>query len=176
MSEISLSKAGLVSTSSGPARESVYEPRSRSDYRRGRRRSQWYCNLAGGSAIRFRDALDYAVFVSADGRHSGNLLESKPRHARKFYYYVLSAATILGVCLNFVGMNPIRALFYRRSVNGVAAVPVMFLLMLMPEKPAIVGKFVFPRYLRVVGWVATGVILVASLGFLVTTVQQLLAR
>jgi hypothetical protein len=48
--------------------------------------------------------------------------------------------------------------------------------MLVPEKPAIVGKFVLPPYLRVVGWVATGVILVASLGFLVTTVQQLLAR
>ena len=39
-------QSGLVSTSSGPARESVYEPRSRSDYRRGRRRSQWYCNLS----------------------------------------------------------------------------------------------------------------------------------
>jgi NRAMP (natural resistance-associated macrophage protein)-like metal ion transporter len=102
-------------------------------------------------------------------------LESKPRHARKFYY-VLSAATILGVCLNFVGMNPIRALFLSAVVNGVVAVPVMFLLMLMSEKPAIVGKFVLPRYLRVVGWIATCVMLVASLGFLLTTVQQLLAR
>jgi Mn2+/Fe2+ NRAMP family transporter len=73
-------------------------------------------------------------------------------------------------------MNPIRALFLSAVVNGVVAVPVMFLLMLVPEKPAIVGKFVLPPYLRVVGWVATGVILVASLGFLVTTVQQLLAR
>jgi Mn2+/Fe2+ NRAMP family transporter len=80
------------------------------------------------------------------------------------------------VGLNFVGMNPIRALFLSAVVNGVVAVPVMFLLMLMPEKPAIVGKFVLPRYLRVVRWVATGVMLVASLGFLVTTVQQLLAR
>jgi len=80
------------------------------------------------------------------------------------------------VGLNFVGMNPSRALFLSAVVNGVVAVPVMFLLMLMPEKPAIVGKFVLPRYLRVVRWVATGVMLVASLGFLVTTVQQLLAR
>ena len=78
--------------------------------------------------------------------------------------------------MNFVGMNPSRALFLSAVVNGVVAVPVMFLLMLMPEKPAIVGKFVLPRYLRVVRWVATGVMLVASLGFLVTTVQQLLAR
>jgi NRAMP (natural resistance-associated macrophage protein)-like metal ion transporter len=102
-------------------------------------------------------------------------LESKPRHARKFYY-VLSAATILGVCLNFAGMNPIRALFVSAVVNGVVAVPMMFLLMLMSQKPAIVGKLVLPRYLRVVGWIATGVMLVASLGFLWTAVRQFLAR
>lgn len=102
-------------------------------------------------------------------------LESKPREARKFYY-VLSAATILGVCLNFLGMNPIRALFLSAVANGIVAVPMMFLLMLVSQKPAIVGKFVLPRYLRVVGWVATGVMVVASLGFLVTTMQQLLGR
>jgi hypothetical protein len=49
-------------------------------------------------------------------------LESKPRRAPKFYY-VLSAATILGVCLNFVGMNPIRALFYRRWSTGLLLSP-----------------------------------------------------
>jgi hypothetical protein len=59
-------------------------------------------------------------------------------------------------------MNPSRALFLSAVVNGVVAVPVMFLLMLMPEKPAVVGKFFLPRYLRVVGWVATGVMPVAS--------------
>jgi len=37
-------------------------------------------------------------------------LESKPSRARKFYY-VIAAATILGLCLNLFGFNPIRALF-----------------------------------------------------------------
>ena len=101
-------------------------------------------------------------------------LESKPHNARKFYY-VLSAATILGVCLNFVGIDPIRALFLSAVINGIVAVPLMFLLMLISEKPAIVGKFVLPRYLRVAGWIATGVMLVASLGFLITALQQSLA-
>ncbi|HEY1471631.1 MAG TPA: Nramp family divalent metal transporter [Candidatus Acidoferrum sp.] len=102
-------------------------------------------------------------------------LESKPRSARKFYY-VLSAATALGVCLNFVGIDPIRALFLSAVINGIVAVPLMFLLMLISQRPAIVGKFVVPTYLRVVGWIATGVMLVASLGFLVTTLHQSLAR
>ena len=102
-------------------------------------------------------------------------LESKPRNARKFYY-VLSAATILGVCLNFVGIDPIRALFLSAVINGIVAVPLMFLLMLISEKRAIVGKFVLPPYLRVVGWIATGVMLIASLGFLITALHQSLAR
>ena len=38
-------------------------------------------------------------------------LESKPRDARKFYY-VIAFATILGVCLNLLGFDPIRALFW----------------------------------------------------------------
>jgi Mn2+/Fe2+ NRAMP family transporter len=52
----------------------------------------------------------------------------------------------------------------------------MFLLMLISEKPAIVGKFVLPRYLRVTGWIATGVMLVASLGFLITALHPSLPR
>jgi hypothetical protein len=51
----------------------------------------------------------------------------------------------------------------------------MFLLMLISEKPAIVGKFVLPRYLRVTGWIATGVMLVASLGFLITALHPIVA-
>jgi hypothetical protein len=52
----------------------------------------------------------------------------------------------------------------------------MFSLMLISEKPAIVGKFVLPRYLLVAGWIATAVMLVASLGFPVTALPQWLAR
>ena len=59
-------------------------------------------------------------------------------------------------------------------INGIVAVPLMFLLMLISEKRAIVGKFVLPPYLRVVGWIATGVMLIASLGF--TALHQSLAR
>jgi Mn2+/Fe2+ NRAMP family transporter len=102
-------------------------------------------------------------------------LENKPRNTRKFYY-VLSGATILGVRLNFEGIDPIRALFLSAVINGIVAVPLMFLLMLISEKRAIVGKFVLPPYLRVVGWIATGVMLIASLGFLITALHQSLAR
>ena len=80
------------------------------------------------------------------------------------------------MCLNCVGIDPIRALFLSAVINGIVAVPLMFLLMLISEKRVIVGKFVLPPYLRVVGWMATGVMLIASLGFLITALHQSLAR
>jgi NRAMP (natural resistance-associated macrophage protein)-like metal ion transporter len=102
-------------------------------------------------------------------------LESKPNRARKFYY-VIAAATILGLGLNLFGFNPIRALFLSALLNGLVAVPFMFLLMLISMNPAIVGKFQLPLYLRLIGWVATGLMAAASLGFLATVLHGFWAR
>jgi NRAMP (natural resistance-associated macrophage protein)-like metal ion transporter len=97
-------------------------------------------------------------------------LESRPRQAGKFYL-VLSAAIVIGIVLNFVGIDPIRALYWSAVVNGVVAVPLMFMLMLMSTKKAVVGKFALPPYLRAAGWAATAVMLLASLGFLATAMR-----
>jgi Mn2+/Fe2+ NRAMP family transporter len=91
-------------------------------------------------------------------------LESKPRKAPQFYL-VLTLATVLGVSLNLLGMNPIRALYWSAVINGVVAVPLMFMLMSVSDNPTVVGQFRLPRYLRVLGWISTAVMLVASLGF-----------
>jgi Mn2+/Fe2+ NRAMP family transporter len=97
-------------------------------------------------------------------------LERKPRQAPKFYG-VLAAAIILGTSLNFIGIDPIRALYWSAVVNGVVSVPLMLMLMLMSMKKAAVGKFVLPGYLRVLGWAATGVMLIASLGFMASAIR-----
>jgi Mn2+/Fe2+ NRAMP family transporter len=97
-------------------------------------------------------------------------LESTPRQAPRFYL-VLSAAVVIGISLNFFGIDPIRALYWSAVVNGIVAVPLMFILMLMSTKRAVIGEFALPGYLRVVGWFATGVMLLASLGFLATAIH-----
>jgi NRAMP (natural resistance-associated macrophage protein)-like metal ion transporter len=97
-------------------------------------------------------------------------LESKPNQARKFYF-VIAAATVTGLLLNFLGLNPIRALYWSAIVNGIAAAPLMAMLMMMATSRSVVRKFTLPLYLRVVGWAATAVMLVASVAFLVTTAR-----
>jgi Mn2+/Fe2+ NRAMP family transporter len=94
-------------------------------------------------------------------------LERRPWEASQFYG-VLAAATIIGLALNFVGTNPIRALFWSAVVNGVVSVPLMVVTMLMSANPRVMGQFTLPVYLRVVGWVATAVMLAASIGLFAT--------
>jgi NRAMP (natural resistance-associated macrophage protein)-like metal ion transporter len=107
-------------------------------------------------------ASGYAVAETFRWRAS---LESKPQQAPKFYL-VIAAATGIGLCLNFIGMNPIRALYWSAVINGVVAVPLMVLLMIMSANDKIVGKFALTPYLRAVGWLATSIMLIASLGFM----------
>jgi NRAMP (natural resistance-associated macrophage protein)-like metal ion transporter len=94
-------------------------------------------------------------------------LERQPHDAKRFYG-VLAVATLIGLALNFVGINPIRALFWSAVINGVVSVPLMVVTMLMAVNPKVMGQFTLPLGLRVVGWIATLVMLVASAGLFVT--------
>jgi NRAMP (natural resistance-associated macrophage protein)-like metal ion transporter len=95
-------------------------------------------------------------------------LESTPEKAPKFYF-VIAAATIIGLSLNFLGMNPIRALYWSAVINGIVAVPLMVMLMLMSANTTVVGEFSLTPYLRATGWIATAVMLIASVGFIVSS-------
>jgi NRAMP (natural resistance-associated macrophage protein)-like metal ion transporter len=118
--------------------------------------------LAGSAA--------YAVAETFQWRAS---LESRPQHAPRFYL-VLAVATILGILLYFVGLDPIRALFWSAVINGVVAVPLMAMLMVMSANKSIVGKFTLPTHLRVIGWSATIVMFLASLAFVLSGLARLL--
>ena len=115
--------------------------------------------LAGSAAYGVAEALQWRAS-----------LENKPSQAPKFYI-VIAAATVIGLGLNFVGLDPIRALYWSAIINGIAASPLMLLLMHMAANPKIVREFRPPLYLRIVGWAATIVMLIASAAFLVTSAR-----
>ena len=82
-------------------------------------------------------------------------LQRKPQRAKRFYG-VLAAATLLGLALNFVKIDPIRALFWSAIINGVVAVPVMVVIMLLAANRKVMGDFDIPVLLKTIGWIATG--------------------
>ncbi|HLH50502.1 MAG TPA: divalent metal cation transporter, partial [Roseiarcus sp.] len=88
----------------------------------------------------------------------------------KTFYGVIALATLIGVALNFTPINPITALYWSAIVNGVAAVPIMVLMMLMARNPEVMGKETIRIGLLALGWIATGlmgVIAVAMIAMLV---------
>ena len=97
-------------------------------------------------------------------------LDRKPRAAKPFYA-VLSAATLLGLAINFpfvqqhIRITPIKALFWSAVINGVVAAPIMVVMMLMVGNPKVMGKFSHLSHtMRAVGWLATAVMAAASVG------------
>ena len=97
-------------------------------------------------------------------------LERRPEHAIRFYA-TIGGATMMGLLLNFMHLNPIKALFLSAVVNGVVAGPVLAFIMLLARNPKVMGRFTLPPGLRVVGWVATGVMVLVSMGMFATIFQ-----
>jgi Mn2+/Fe2+ NRAMP family transporter len=94
-------------------------------------------------------------------------LSSEPLQAKAFYA-TLAIATLVGIALNFTSFNPIQALFWSAVINGVVAVPVMILMMLLTANPKVMGQFTVTGVLRFTGWLATAVMAAAVVGMLIT--------
>src|SRR5437879_6408885 len=55
----------------------------------------------------------------------------QPPHRAKQFYAIIAASTIIGIAINFVGINPIAALFWTAVINGFLAPPLLVLIMLI---------------------------------------------
>ncbi len=91
-------------------------------------------------------------------------LDFKLRQARGFYA-TIALATLAGMALNFVGIDPIKALYWSAVLNGVLATPLMVVMLLVATNRAVMGKLVLPRWLVFAGWMGVMVMLAASVGF-----------
>ena len=111
-----------------------------------------------------------AAYAVAEARRWRSGLWRKPKDA-PFFYGTLTLATLIGVILNFSPINPIRALYWSAVINGVVAVPVMFVLMHMTANPKVMGRFRVSDGLRVIGWISTAVMFFAALAMVVTGVS-----
>lgn len=105
--------------------------------------------LAGSGAYALGEALDWPTGL---GR--------RPLDAKAFYGAIV-ISTLLGMGINFTRVDPIKALFWAAVLNGVVAVPLMVVMMIMARNPRVMGRFVLPRPLWALGWVCTLTMLAA---------------
>ena len=83
--------------------------------------------------------------------------------AREFYA-VIALAVVGGVAITFMHFDPIRALYWSAVINGVTAVPIMVVMMLMARSRRVMGKFAVTGLLCWAGWLATLVMAAAAFG------------
>ena len=99
--------------------------------------------LAGSSAYALAEAMGWRAGLSW-----------LPVEAKRFYATIV-AGTVVGIGINFVNLDPIKALFWTAVINGVVAVPLMVVMMIMTMQPRVMGRFTLPRPLWVIGWLST---------------------
>jgi Mn2+/Fe2+ NRAMP family transporter len=112
--------------------------------------------LAGSAA--------YAVTESFKWK---NGLDLKVIEAQEFYG-IIALATIGGVLLDFAPIDPIKALVLSAQINGVIAVPIMTVMMMLAHNGKLMGQFTLSRRHTIIGWMGVAVMLVAVIAMFVT--------
>jgi NRAMP (natural resistance-associated macrophage protein)-like metal ion transporter len=112
--------------------------------------------LAGSAAYAVAEVFDWQTGLDR------KLFEAKE------FYAIVTLATAGGALLGFTPIDPIKALIWSAVINGFIAVPIMAVTMILAQRPDVMGQFVVKPRLRVLGWAATLVMLVAVVAMIAT--------
>ena len=112
--------------------------------------------LSGSAAYSFSEAFGWKAS-----------LDLKFKKAPGFYIIII-AATVIGLILNFIGVNPVKALVYAAVLNGVAAVPLLFLIMHIAASEKIMGEYKSRWLSKAILWVTAIAMIAAAVAMFYT--------
>ena len=101
--------------------------------------------LAGSAGYALSEAMDWKWG-----------LERKATDARGFYG-VIAVSVLAGLGIQYLPITPMKALFWSAVINGVVAVPLMVVIILLVSNKSVMGAFTASRSLIILGWIATAV-------------------
>jgi NRAMP (natural resistance-associated macrophage protein)-like metal ion transporter len=94
-------------------------------------------------------------------------LDRKPHEAPSFYALIVGSS-LLGMLINFLGVNPMQALFWTAVLNGFLAPPLLVVIMLIAGNRRVMGERVNGPALQLLGWATTALMFAAAAGLLLT--------
>lgn len=106
--------------------------------------------LAGSAAYALAEAM---------GWKSG--LERRALDARGFYA-VIAVSVLAGLIIQYSPISPMKALFWSAVINGIVAVPLMAIIILMASSTSVMGRFTSSRAIVTLGWIATAIMGIAA--------------
>jgi NRAMP (natural resistance-associated macrophage protein)-like metal ion transporter len=84
----------------------------------------------------------------------------------KAFYAIISISIVLGILLNFVGIDPIKALIYSAIANGIIAPVILVCIVHISGSKKIMGKYKNSRFMNIVGWITTGLMAITAIAAL----------
>lgn len=73
------------------------------------------------------------------------------------FYGVIIVSVVIGLVIQYSPISPMKALFWSAVINGIVAVPLMAVLILLATKKSVMGNFTASRPIAFLGWVATAI-------------------
>jgi NRAMP (natural resistance-associated macrophage protein)-like metal ion transporter len=116
--------------------------------------------LAGSSAYALSDAFGWKQGLSKKFKQA------------KAFYLVIAVSTVIGLWINFSNIDPIKALVYAAVINGVTAMPILFIIMKIANDKNILGKRVNGRVKNTIGWITVAIMTIAVVIMFVTFYYQ----
>jgi len=109
----------------------------------------------------------YALSEAVNWRE-GFSLKLKRAHG---FYGVITIATLIGLIINFLGFDPIKALVFTAVLNGVVSVPLLFIIARMARNRGIMGEYRSGFWSNTLIWL-TFLIMTASAGIMFITLGK----
>ncbi|HEY2112829.1 MAG TPA: divalent metal cation transporter, partial [Dongiaceae bacterium] len=107
--------------------------------------------LAGSAAYTLGETLGWPVGLA------------RQWYQARAFYGTIAVATLIGTIMNFLPIDPIKALFWSAVINGLVAVPIMAIMMLIATRKRVMGEFRLSPRLRLMGWLSTAAMALAAL-------------
>src|SRR5215469_14955322 len=121
------------------------------------------CGIVGTGLLAVPILATSAAYAISESCKWPTSLE-KPVRSAPGFYTAIAVATVIGLLMNFMHIDPVKALVWAAVLNGVVAAPLMGVIMFMASSRKVMGKFLVPRYLLWTGWIATAVMSCVSVG------------
>jgi NRAMP (natural resistance-associated macrophage protein)-like metal ion transporter len=93
---------------------------------------------------------------------------SKKFGQAKAFYLIITISGIIGLGMNFLGINPIKALVYASVINGVVSVPILYVIMKIANDKEILKGNTNGRLTNVIGWLTFIIMAVATIIMFIT--------
>ena len=93
---------------------------------------------------------------------------SKKFGQAKAFYLIITICGIIGLGMNFLGINPITALVYAAVINGVVSVPIIFVVMKLSNDKEILKENTNGRLTNIIGWATFVIMAVATIIMFIT--------